>query len=125
MVMYRPPMVWNMDELCVSPQVLQVVIGTNFWQEDMDEHVHEIHRYPLVVAESGHVDRLFAEVLAAHVAHRFCDSFHLGRGSALADNEVFGDGAIHFTEVGDYDILTFFLLYTFFNSLYELFNCVH
>ena len=54
-----------------------------------------------------------------------CDSFNLSRASSLADDEVLGNASIDFCQVGDNNVLTFLFLYTFFNSLYELFNCVH
>lgn len=61
--------VWHMGKLGVFPKVLQIVIGSHLRQEDVNQYVHEVHGYPLVVAESCHVDWLFAQVLAADVAH--------------------------------------------------------
>lgn len=61
--------VWHMGKLGICPEMLQIVVGSYLWLEDVNHYVHKVHRYPLVVAETCHVDWLFAHVLAADVAH--------------------------------------------------------
>lgn len=61
--------VWHMGKLGICPEMLQIVVDSYLWLEDVNHYVHKVHSYPLVVAETCHVDWLFAHVLAADVAH--------------------------------------------------------
>ena len=105
--------------------MFEVVISAYFRKEEVHQYVNKVHCHPLVVAETSYIYRFFFQILAHDVAHRSCDSFNLSRASSLADDEVLGNASIDFCQVGDNNVLTFLFLYTFFNSLYELFNCVY
>ena len=51
------------------PQMLQIVVFADVGQEDVDQHVCEVHGYPLGITQSYDMCRLLAQIVAGEVTH--------------------------------------------------------
>ena len=79
----------------------------------MHQHVGIVHRHPLGVVQPVHGKGLAVGFLAGVLLHRVHDGLHLAGRASLADDEVVADGVFYVGEVGNHDVLAFFLLDSF------------
>ena len=121
--------IFDLDNLRILPEVLQIIILPHIRQEYMHQHIGIVHRYPLGVFQTNHMGRLFLQTLASHITDALSDGFHLWGWVPLADDEILADGAFYLSQVSDDDIATFLLLdcfrYNVYKFLHYIFNKVY
>ena len=98
--------------------MLQVVVGTRFGQEYMNQHFAVVHGYPFGISQAVYGKGSGVGPQTSLVAHALHDGRHLTGRVPLADDEVLADGIADFREVGYND----FISYLFFYALNELFK---
>jgi len=102
----------------IVPEVFQVVIRPYVGQEDMNQRVAIVHRYPLGLFHTYDMRGLLLEIDTAHVTHALGYCLDLCGRVSLTDYEMLADGSVDAREVGYGDVCPFFLLYSLNDGLY-------
>ena len=80
----------------------------------MYQYIAIIHCYPLGVLDSVDGGWFFAGSLVGKVPYRIGNDRNLAWGVPLADDEIVADGIFYLGQIGNYDIMAFFFLDTFY-----------
>src|SRR5437588_725894 len=96
----------NRYDFRVTPQPLEVVVGSRFWRKDVNQVVAIIRQHPFGILVSLDADRALAGFLQL-CTDLFADGLNLSRIGARADDEEVGEGR-DFTQIEDDYILGLF-----------------
>ena len=115
---YELVQILNFRQFRIGPEVLQIVEVAHIGQEDVDDDIHIVHSHPHRLTQSVHGNGLLPGLLAHRLADAVGQSLHLRGGVARADNESLADGVLNVLKVYDHDVVSLFLLYSFYYLVY-------
>ena len=103
---YRASLIGDGHILRMTPEPLEIVVGTGFFRKNVDQVVAVIGQYPVRVLVTFDTDRVFAAMGEVN-ADFFTDGLDLARIRPGADDEEIRERC-DFAQVQDFDIEGFF-----------------
>jgi hypothetical protein len=99
------PLAWDFDDLGVTPQTIEIVIGASFLGENVDQVVAIVCQNPLGILEALDTDRMLT-MLVKLTADLFGDGLNLLGVATGGDDEKVGErgdfAQIQYPDVGGF-----------------------
>ena len=109
----------------ITPQLFEIIIFPRFGLEDMYIDMTVIDNNPLRVFVSVVVKRFYTDFLQCRFSYRVGDSCYLCRRSSLTNDKILSRRRLYFREVCGNDLFTFLFLYSFDDGLYQILVFFH
>ena len=98
--------------------MFEIIILAHVGQEDVYHGVGVVHSHPLGILQAHHFNRFLSSKHSHHVGDRVSNGLDLCRRLSCTDDEIAADGTFDITQVGNDDVASLLLLYSFFNTFY-------
>lgn len=104
--------VWDFGNLGVAVKAFQIVIGTLFFGEDVDDVIAVIHQHPFTLAVAFDVAWAVANRLLEMIFYFITNRHILACVGAVGDNKIIGEGG-YFAQIKYANVPTLLCLYRF------------